>query len=112
MRLFLLKLDGRIVAFEYDLCGGGRIECLKIGYDEAHSRLAPGNMLMEWLLQRLVTEGELQAVSLVTGLKWHQNWKPHSDPTLSAQLFRRSSRGLVLWASQRLRRRAQPRAGA
>jgi len=108
----LLRADGKCIAGQFCLRVGDTYYVLKIGYDESRSRLAPGNMLLERLLQRLTAEGAIKAVSLVTSFKWHDNWKPHSDRTFNAQLFRHNTRGRLLWRYKNLRRRrALVRAG-
>jgi len=109
----LLKAQGKCIAAQFCLRVGDRYYVLKIGYDEAHARLAPGNMLLEWLLHRLTAEGEVKDLNLVSGAKWHENWKPRSDRVFTAYLFRRSPRGLLLWGYkavrvQRARRPAGP----
>jgi len=93
----LLRAGGKCIAGQFCLRVGDICYVLKIGYDEAHSRLAPGNMLMEWLLQRLAAEGEVKSLNLVTGAKWHENWQPRCHRVFSACLFRPSLRGLLLW---------------
>ncbi len=100
----LLRAQGRCIAGQFCLRVGDTYSVLKIGYDESQSRLAPGNMLMEWLLQRLVAEGEVKVLNLVTDAKWHESWKPGSDRVFNAYVFRRTVRGLLLWAYKTCRR--------
>ncbi len=104
----LLRERGKCIAGQFCLRVADTCYVLKIGYDEAHSRLAPGNMLMEWLLKTLAAEGEVKVLNLVTSAKWHENWKPRSDRVFNAYLFRRSPRGLLLWGYKALRRNVAP----
>lgn len=99
----LLRARGKCIAGQFCLRVGDTCYVLKIGYDEAYSRLAPGNMLMEWLLQRLAAEGDVKVLNLVTGAKWHENWRPRFHRVFNACLCRRSSRGLLLWGYKAFR---------
>lgn len=99
----LLRSGGRCIAGQFSLRVGDTYSVLKIGYDESQSRLAPGNMLMERLLQRLVAEEQVTLLDLVTDAKWHASWKPRSDRAFNAYVFRRSPRGLLLWAYKAFR---------
>lgn len=49
--LGLMHVDGQPVAFEYDLLYGGVLHNLKLGFDEAFERLAPGLVLRGELLR-------------------------------------------------------------
>jgi CelD/BcsL family acetyltransferase involved in cellulose biosynthesis len=107
----LLRTQGKCIAGQFCIRIGDTYYVLKIGYDEAYARLAPGNMLLEWLLQRLTSEGEVKVLNLVTGVKWHENWKPRSLRVFNAQVFSRSVRGLLFWGYKKFGvRSALPRA--
>lgn len=47
--LSLLELNGQAIAFEYGWLSKGVYQVLKIGYDEGHASLTPGQLL-RWLL--------------------------------------------------------------
>jgi CelD/BcsL family acetyltransferase involved in cellulose biosynthesis len=51
LRLTLLSLDGRPLAFELNLEAGGSIYSLKTAYDESYRRLAPGKLLSEAIIR-------------------------------------------------------------
>jgi CelD/BcsL family acetyltransferase involved in cellulose biosynthesis len=74
LALYLLKLDGRLIAFEYTLRGGGRIECLKIGYDESLSRFSPGTGLRMLILRRAIERGEAREYRLGRDSEWKRRW--------------------------------------
>jgi CelD/BcsL family acetyltransferase involved in cellulose biosynthesis len=99
MRLYLLKLDGRIVAFEYDLCGGDRIECLKIGYDESLARFSPGTILRMKLLARVIERGEATSYHLGRESPWKRRWVKEVDRIGTLQIFSSSRRGQLAHAS-------------
>jgi CelD/BcsL family acetyltransferase involved in cellulose biosynthesis len=51
-----LRLEGRLIAFEYGWRSRGVRGVLKIGYDEAFGRLSPGQLLRARLLEQLFAE--------------------------------------------------------
>jgi CelD/BcsL family acetyltransferase involved in cellulose biosynthesis len=105
LRLFLLKLDGRLIAFEYDLCGGDRVECLKIGYDESLARFSPGTILRMMLLRRVIERGEANSYHLGRESAWKRRWVKEVDRIGTLQIFARSWRGRMAHAGGPLLRR-------
>ena len=93
MRLYLLKLDGRLIAYEYDLCAGGRVECLKIGYDESLSRFSPGTILRMMILRQVIERGEATAYHLGRISSWKRRWVKQTDRIGTLQIFAGSQRG-------------------
>ena len=91
--LYLLKLDGRIIAFEYDLRGGARIECLKIGYDEALSRHSPGTVLRMMVLRRTIERNEASEYRLGRASEWKRRWVTSQARIGTLRVFARSRRG-------------------
>lgn len=93
----LLKVNNQCVAGQFCLIVGETFYILKIGYDEYFSHLAPGNMLLENLLQRKANVDHLKYISLVTGSSWHVDWKPLSKKVMRVFLFNNKTlRGLLV----------------
>jgi CelD/BcsL family acetyltransferase involved in cellulose biosynthesis len=109
LRLFLLKLDGRLIAFEYDLCGGGRVECLKIGYDESLARFSPGTILRMMLLKRVIERGEATSYHLGRESAWKRRWVKDVDRIGTLQIFAGTRRGRVAHVGGPLLRRVLKR---
>jgi CelD/BcsL family acetyltransferase involved in cellulose biosynthesis len=57
LRLFVLRLDGRPVAFDLTLEHGGVEYMLKGGFDPNHARFAPGQQLLEESIRRAFATG-------------------------------------------------------
>jgi CelD/BcsL family acetyltransferase involved in cellulose biosynthesis len=77
---------------------------LKIGYDDSLGAMAPGNLLMEQLLDRLCKDSVTEA-NLVSDASWHRSWNPHSYHTRTYFVGNRTARGLSLVLLLRLRNR-------
>jgi CelD/BcsL family acetyltransferase involved in cellulose biosynthesis len=45
LRLIQLRLDGRTIAFELDILGGGGLHSLKAGFDPEHAKMSPGHLV-------------------------------------------------------------------
>lgn len=56
LSLWLLRLDGKAVAFEYHLRGCGKEHALRGSYDEEFHRLSPGAFLETEILKRVFSE--------------------------------------------------------
>lgn len=96
IRLFLLRVDGEVVAFELATLYLGVLTGLKGGFREAHAKLSPGQLLRKHFLQWAFAEPgvelyDLQGPSSVTKLRWATG----VETLLTIRLFRRSFRGLL-----------------
>jgi CelD/BcsL family acetyltransferase involved in cellulose biosynthesis len=45
LRIATLREEGRLLAYEYCVVGGGRVLAMKVGYDERRARLQPGHLV-------------------------------------------------------------------
>jgi CelD/BcsL family acetyltransferase involved in cellulose biosynthesis len=112
----VLLLRDHPVAAQFGIRSGDRYYLLKIGYDEAHAPLAPGNLLLEKLLKKYENHPRVKYIDLVSGAEWHMSWKPEVRAVFRHLVFRPSPRGLLAWAAlsskpplRRLRRRLKER---
>ena len=95
----LLWLHEKPIAAQLSITVGARCFLLKIGYDEAHSHLAPGNLLLEKLLLRLDQHPRIAYVDLVSDAPWHASWKPEIRQVFRHLVFRPTPRGLLGYAA-------------
>ncbi len=61
LRLCRLKLDGRLIAFEYGYLNKRVYHSLKVGYDQVLSPFSPGQLLTHELLRHFHESGEVDA---------------------------------------------------
>jgi CelD/BcsL family acetyltransferase involved in cellulose biosynthesis len=57
LRLYFLRLDGRVLAFDYCFECNKTLYGLKTGYDPAYGRFSPGMLLRHLMLARAFSEG-------------------------------------------------------
>ncbi len=92
----LLMLGDRCVAGQFCLRLDGTLYILKIGYAENQAQIAPGNMLLEECLRRSSAEPDpIHCWNLISGVAWHDDWKPTSEAVSDLWLYNRTPRGLA-----------------
>ncbi len=57
LRLYLLELDGRVIAGQLATSLGGEMFLLKTGFDEARATLSPGFLLTAEVISHAIAEG-------------------------------------------------------
>lgn len=70
----LLRLDGRAIAAQLCVVSGGARFVLKIGFDETHRRLGPGQLLLDDALRRACADTAITRLDLVSDQPWHADW--------------------------------------
>jgi CelD/BcsL family acetyltransferase involved in cellulose biosynthesis len=64
------------VAGQFCLHIGDTLNVLKIGFSDAHSHIAPGNLLLERTIQHACDDRGIDIVSLVNQPPWSKSFKP------------------------------------
>jgi CelD/BcsL family acetyltransferase involved in cellulose biosynthesis len=105
-----LRLGDTDVAAQFCLRVGGATNLLKIGFDEAHAAIAPGNLIMERTIQDCCENTQIRYVSFVTSPSWDHVWKPLSEVVWEYQVFNNTSYGRALHGLVRGKRFIENRA--
>jgi CelD/BcsL family acetyltransferase involved in cellulose biosynthesis len=71
-----LHVEGRCIAADFCLRTGTEYARIKIGYDEDHSRLGPGQLLMETTLERLCGDPGVKHFNMESDSGWLEDWHP------------------------------------
>ena len=79
------------------LRGGGRIECLKIGYDESLSRFSPGTGLRMLILRRAIERGEAREYRLGRESEWKRRWVTDLTRIGTLRVYAGSRRGRLAY---------------
>lgn len=102
--LNLLTLNDKCIAGQLCLAVDGTVYILKIGFDEAYSAIAPGNLIMEQMFQHCAEDKQTSAVSFVTGKDWNYLWGARSLQVYDHQIFNRASlRGWIGYLLYRIK---------
>ena len=65
LRLALLRLDGRPIAFSFNLQDGGRLYGVKLGMDDDYGKLGPGTVLTRRLVEYAFGQPDLTQLDLL-----------------------------------------------
>ena len=103
-----LRVGGRPIASQMCLKVDGTLHLYKLAYDEAWARVAPGNMLLEWVVKKGIAEGDVKEVDILGNPRWFRDWRPVSRNVHDVHLFNTTPVGLAVHAAMR----AKPRIAA
>lgn len=93
-----LHVGGRVIASNLAVMMGSRMIIWKLGYDAHSSRLSPGSLLMERVIERSHEDGVTE-IDLLTEYPWYDNWRMARRSYEFLQVFPRSMRAsLVTYA--------------
>jgi CelD/BcsL family acetyltransferase involved in cellulose biosynthesis len=99
LRLFVLRIEGEVVAFELNTLYRGVLTALKGGFRESHAKLSPGQFLRHRFLPWAFAEpGVLFYDMLGPASETKTRWATGGEPLLTLRAFRRSFGGLLLRA--------------
>jgi CelD/BcsL family acetyltransferase involved in cellulose biosynthesis len=111
LRLAFLRLDGRAIAFQFDLEANERYYSLKTGYDPDYETFSPGKILAHTMLARAFSARLASYEFLGTDETWKFRWTGTVRDRVKFQAFPRSPIGFLMWATVINRRPVGKRAG-
>jgi CelD/BcsL family acetyltransferase involved in cellulose biosynthesis len=99
LRLFFLRLDEAPIAFIFALQQAGVLYLMKGGFDPALSRMSPGQLLLERVIERAFTTG-LDRIELLGGEEAYKlAWTDTVHERVLLQSFGRSPVRSMQWAA-------------
>ena len=99
----LLQVGRDTVAVQFGFRSHETFYMLKIGYRQAFSDIAPGNLLLNDTIDHFTKVPDVNLISLVTSPEWAEKWKSREIPLVTHLIYRRSVRGAVAIAGIRAR---------
>lgn len=88
--LYTLRLDGRLIAFEYCLRAQRTIEMMKLSFDPALSSQSPGNVLRFLLLEKEAAKGEIATYHMgppADASGWKLRWATRVEPLARLRVY-------------------------
>lgn len=85
-RIDSLYAEGECVAAQLSFISGPNFEMFKIGFSEAHARLAPGQLLFWETLSRLCEDPAIRSLNLISSEPWHMDWGATVEPHRMARI--------------------------
>jgi len=77
LTIYTLRLDGRLIAFEYSLTRHGIVYLVKISYDGAFSKYSPGNVLRYLRLRDEIERHATIRYDFGIVSAWKSQWTPN-----------------------------------
>jgi CelD/BcsL family acetyltransferase involved in cellulose biosynthesis len=105
LSLWLLRLDGRVIATEYQLIAGGNVYALRSDFDPACAEVSPGTYLNHHLLGQLFGRGLRRYYMGPGGNAYKLRWTDTGEPMYRLTAYSPTARGRLL---QWLERSARP----
>jgi CelD/BcsL family acetyltransferase involved in cellulose biosynthesis len=104
LSLWLLRLDGKVIATEYQLMADGNVHALRSDFDPAFAEASPGTYLNHHLLKQLFGQG-LQRYYMGPGSNAYKlRWTDVGEPLYSLTAYSPTARGRLLqWLEQSAR---------
>lgn len=104
LRLCYLRLDGRCIAFQYNLVADGILYDLKGGFDPAYERFSPGKVLHAAMLHHSFEHRLRRYEFLGVAERYKLHWATGSRQTVTLRAFAPTVVGRGLWAFERFGR--------
>jgi hypothetical protein len=83
-----LWVEGVLAASQICVRLDETVYVLKVAYREELANLAPGNLLLAWLIHRCAVEDGVRYLNLVSDTKWHSDWEPKTMERWDFELYR------------------------
>jgi CelD/BcsL family acetyltransferase involved in cellulose biosynthesis len=103
-----LSVGGRPIAVQFCVRDEETLYVLKLAYDEDWARVAPGNMLLERVIEKGIQDKEFRYVNLVNDPPWFKDWRPAGQGIYNIWLFNATPWGMALLAAMRAKQRLKP----
>ncbi len=116
LSLWLLRLNDRVIAMEYQLRGDGTVYALRADYDQAYAELSPGSALSFAIVRRLFEQGGVHEYNMGPGVNDYKlHWASGIHGTSHLKLYRPQFYSALLYkmetavipAARKLRARLQ-----
>jgi len=101
--IHLLKLDGKTIAANFAIRTNRTFYSLKSGYDESLTKIAPGQVLREYVFTRYSADELVETCDLISDYPWQSQWRPTQRKVYDFYLFNKSVIGLVTYAIMSIR---------
>lgn len=99
LHLWILRLDGRAIATEYQVAGGGVLHALRADYDSALADLSPGAYLNAAIVRCLFDRHDIREYDMGPGMNDYKlRWASGTHESVALEIYGRTALGRVLHA--------------
>ena len=93
----MLRLDGKTIAANFSIQTGATVFSLKSGYDESLSKIAPGQILREYIVNHYSADPTVERNDLISDYQWQVQWRPVRRKVFDVYFFNRSFFGWLTY---------------
>lgn len=90
LRWAFLDIGGEPVAGQFMVECGRTLYVVKIGYNEAFSKLSPGTALFGKVIEETLTAGRVNEMNFMSGYSWMKDWNVRQRPLANIAFFPKS----------------------
>lgn len=110
MRLFVLRKQDGIIAFEFNLLTGSVLYLLKKGFLEGERKHSPGQVLLLQVVRWAFNDPDISFYDMLGNSRMRDPSKERfiteDYPLYRLRIFNRSTRGVIAWGMYRTRQQA------
>lgn len=96
LSLFLLRLDGKLIAFQFNLNYNSTVYTLKLGYDENYKECSPGLVLLNEIIKYCIEQKVQKCDFLGDETDWKVKWSNNLTHHKWLYIFQKNRFGNVL----------------
>jgi CelD/BcsL family acetyltransferase involved in cellulose biosynthesis len=101
LHLWILRIDGRAVATEYQIGAAGRRHALRSDFDPALADLSPGTFLNARIIESLFAREDVHEYDMGPGTNEYKlRWATGSHETLTLEMYSPAAYGRLLYAME------------
>jgi CelD/BcsL family acetyltransferase involved in cellulose biosynthesis len=82
-----VRAEGKVIAANMAARMGRTLVLLKIAYRDEYSSYAPGNVLLNRLIERLYESGDTNVIDCMTEMSWNRNWNMKTTAYFDFQAY-------------------------
>jgi len=97
LHLWILRLDGRAVATEYQIGANGSIDALRADFDSGLADLSPGSHLLAEIIRALFERGDIREYNMGPGVNEYKlRWANGGHDLVSYEVYAPTRYGRLL----------------
>lgn len=97
-----LLINNHTISSQFCLRMKDNVYIFKIAYDETCKKVAPGNMLLKWMIKECCNDSSTRYLNLISDSAWHSDWKPRSLSCEEIKYYSSSAKGTALWLRKKI----------
>lgn len=104
-RLYVLLLDGNLIAGNVLVLVDGVYYGFKMAFDERYAKQSPGNVLQRFVLRALFSEGRAQKLDMLDPVTpWKERWQTGTEALLRIYIYAPTLRGQCVYRARKTAR--------